>query len=268
MADDLPQSGSSAAAPAGGEETAAKPAAKEDSWSELFRVLVYAVALALVVRTFFFQPYNIPSGSMEDTLLVGDYLFVEKFAYGYSRFSLPWGRRLPWRGRVLFRPPHRGDVVVFAPPNDLSTVYIKRLIGLPGDRIQMQNGVLWLNGRPVPKVRAADYVETEDGETRHIPRYRETLPDGKSYFVLDRIPDGIADDTGVYVVPAGHYFMMGDNRDDSNDSRLGVGYVPAENLVGKAQFRFFSIDAEKTKPWQFWTWPREIRYRRIFTAID
>ena len=267
MTEDLPQPGPPVA-PADGEETAAKPVVKEDSWSELFRVLVYAVALALVVRTFFFQPYNIPSGSMEDTLLVGDYLFVEKFAYGYSRFSLPWGRNLPRNGRILFRSPRRGDVVVFAPPNDPSTVYIKRLIGLPGDRIQMRSGVLWLDGRPVPKVRAADYVETEDGETRHILRYRETLPGGKSYYVLDRVPDGIADDTGVYVVPAGHYFMMGDNRDDSNDSRLGVGYVPAENLVGKAQFRFFSIDAEKTKFWQFWTWPREIRYRRILTAID
>jgi signal peptidase I len=240
-----------------------------DSWWELAKALFYALLIALVVRTFLFQPYNIPSGSMEGTLLVGDYLFVEKFTYGYSKFSFPWGRLLPSFGRVLERQPHRGDVIVFALPSDPSTVFIKRLIGLPGDRIQMLDGVLYLNDKPVPKVRVADFVETSpDGYEHHIAQYRETLPDGKSYLVLDGIPDGPSDNTQVYVVPPGHYFMMGDNRDDSDDSRGIVGYLPAENLVGKAEFEFFSIDGNKTNFWNFWTWPWAIRYSRMFTLVD
>jgi signal peptidase I len=206
---------------------------------------------------------------MEGTLLVGDYLFVEKFTYGYSKFSFPWGRLLPSFGRVLERQPHRGDVIVFALPSDPSTVFIKRLIGLPGDRVQMLDGVLYLNDKPVPKVRVADFVETSpDGYEHHIAQYRETLPDGKSYLVLDGIPDGPSDNTQVYVVPPGHYFMMGDNRDDSDDSRGIVGYLPAENLVGKAEFEFFSIDGNKTNFWNFWTWPWAIRYSRMFTLVD
>jgi signal peptidase I len=240
-----------------------------DSWWELAKALFYALLIALVVRTFLFQPYNIPSGSMEGTLLVGDYLFVEKFTYGYSKFSFPWGRLLPSFGRVLERQPHRGDVIVFALPSDPSTVFIKRLIGLPGDRVQMLDGVLYLNDKPVPKVRVADFVETSpDGYEHHIAQYRETLPDGKSYLVLDGIPDGPSDNTQVYVVPPGHYFMMGDNRDDSDDSRGIVGYLPAENLVGKAEFEFFSIDGNKTNFWNFWTWPWAIRYSRMFTLVD
>jgi signal peptidase I len=240
-----------------------------DSWWELAKALFYALLIALVVRTFLFQPYNIPSGSMESTLLVGDYLFVEKFAYGYSKFSFPWGRLLPSFGRVLERPAHHGDVIVFALPSDPSTVFIKRLIGLPGDRIQMLDGVLYLNDKPVPKVRVDDFVEISlDGYEHHVARYRETLPDGKSYLVLDGIPDGPSDNTPVYLVPPGHYFMMGDNRDDSDDSRGVVGYLPAENLVGKAQFEFFSIDGNKTNWWSFWTWPWAVRYSRVFTLID
>jgi signal peptidase I len=240
-----------------------------DSWWELAKTLIYALLIALVVRTFLFQPYNIPSGSMEGTLLVGDYLFVEKFAYGFSRFSLPWGRLLPPFSRVLEKQPRRGDVAVFALPSEPSTVFIKRLIGLPGDRVQMLAGVLYLNDKPVPKVRANDFVEINaDGYEHHIAQYRETLPSGKSYLVLDSIPDGPMDNTPVYTVPAGHYFMMGDNRDDSDDSRGVVGYLPAENLVGKAEFKFFSIDGDKTNWWSFWTWPWAIRYDRMFTLID
>ena len=250
---------------AAAEETAAS---QNDSWWDLTRTLFYAVLVALFVRTFFFQPYNIPSGSMEDTLLVGDYLFVEKFSYGYSNFSFPWGHSLPSFGRVLFHPPERGDVVVFAPPGDTSSVFIKRLIGLPGDRVRMTGGVLYLNDRPVPKLRVGDYIETDTGYEHHIARFKEILPGGKSYFVLDSLPDGPADNTETYIVPPMHYFMMGDNRDDSNDSRMDVGYVPAENLVGKAQFRFFSIDGNKAHWWKFWTWPIAIRFERMFTVID
>ncbi len=240
-----------------------------DSWWELAKLIVYALLVALFVRTFLFQPYSIPSGSMEGTLLVGDYLFVEKFAYGYSKYSFPWGRVLPSFDRAPEREPHRGDVIVFALPSDPSTVFIKRLIGLPGDRIQMLDSVLYINDRPVPKVRVADFVEINaDGYEHHIAQYRETLPNGKSYLTLYSIPDGPMDNTQVYVVPPNHYFMMGDNRDDSDDSRGIVGYLPAENLVGKAEFKFFSIDGNKTNWWSFWTWPWAIRYDRLFTLID
>jgi len=268
---DLPQAGIAAepepvaAEPAEPDTSAAE---NQDSWWELAKTLFYALLIALFVRTFFFQPYNIPSGSMESTLLVGDYLFVEKFSYGYSKFSFPFGRLLPSFQRVLVSEPQRGDVVVFALPADPSTDFIKRLIGMPGDRIQMSGGVLYINEKPVPKVRVSDFVEDDSGFEHHIARYRETLPNGKSYLVLDSIPDGPNDDTQPFVVPPGHYFMMGDNRDDSDDSRGIVGYLPAENLVGKAEFKFFSIDGNKTHWWQFWTWPWAIRYGRMFTGID
>jgi signal peptidase I len=238
------------------------------SWLELVKILLIALLIALVERTFFFQPYNIPSGSMEDTLLVGDYLFVEKYSYGYSRYSVPWGRLLPSFDRVLWHDPERGDVAVFALPSDPSVDFIKRVVGLPGDHIQMLDGVLYINDKPVPKVRAADFVEDQNGYEHHVARYRETLPNGRSYYVLDSDPDALLRTTQVYTVPAGHYFMMGDNRDDSDDSRGIVGYLPAENLIGKAEFKFFSIDGKKTQWWSFWKWPWAIRYDRLFTFVD
>ncbi len=247
---------------------AAKPVKKGESWGETLKTIVYALLIALVIRTVFIQPFNIPSGSMENTLLVGDYLFVEKFAYGYSRFSMPYGYIFPSFGRIFGSAPERGDVVVFKLPSDESTDYIKRVIGLPGDRIQVLNGQLYLNDKPVPKVRVADYVETDEfGVPHHVPRYRETLPGGKSYYVLDRDPDGPLDNTDVYTVPPGHYFMMGDNRDNSDDSRADVGYVPAENLVGKAELIFFSTNGS-AELWEIWKWPGAIRWSRLFTLID
>jgi signal peptidase I len=242
-----------------------KPASG-DSWIETVKTVVYALLIALVIRTLLFQPFNIPSSSMESTLLVGDYLFVEKFAYGYSRYSFPFGLA-PISGRVFGSDPARGDVVVFKFPPDNSTDYIKRVIGLPGDRIQMLNGRLYINDKAVPKVRVADYVQMVDGIPYRVPRYQETLPNGKKYFVLDSIPNGQADNTEVFVVPPGHYFMMGDNRDNSNDSREGVGYVPAANLVGKAELIFFSTDGN-AHFWEFWRWPWTVRYNRLFTVID
>ncbi len=225
---------------------------QQESWVETVKTIIYALLIALVIRTFLFQPFNIPSGSMENTLLIGDYLFVEKYAYGYSRYSFPWGLGPlgdAWQGRIFGSPPKRGDVVVFKLPSDPSIDYIKRLIGLPGDRIQMMNDRLYINDKIVPQTRSSDYVETLDGYEHHVPRYREMLPGGKSHDVLDRDPNGPADNTDVYVVPPGHYFMMGDNRDNSDDSRAGVGYVPAENLVGKAEFIFFSTNG-KAHFWQ------------------
>jgi signal peptidase I len=258
------------------------PAAKpRETWLETVKTIVYALLIAFVIRTFLFQPFNIPSGSMENTLLIGDYLFVEKFADGYSRFSFPFGEYLPSFGRIFGTGPDRGDVVVFKMPNadspDYMKDFIKRVIGLPGDHVQMIDGQLHLNGKAIPKVRVGDFVTPDapcpmatdaaaDGNY-HVPRYRETLPGGKTYYVLDCIPEGPSDNTQVYVVPPGHYFMMGDNRDNSADSRADVGYVPAENVEGKAVLLFFSID--ETAVWyEPWTWPMAIRYNRLLSLID
>ncbi|MDY8109312.1 signal peptidase I [Fulvimarina sp. 2208YS6-2-32] len=235
-----------------------KEAEKGGFW-ETVKVIVQALLLALVIRTFLFQPFSIPSGSMMPTLLIGDYLFVSKWSYGYSRFSAPLSLPL-FDGRVLASDPERGDVVVFRKPGEEDTDYIKRLVGLPGDRIRMRDGQLIINGKAVPKEPAGVFVD-ENGE--EIDQFRETLPNGRSYLTLDLGPDLAGDDTREFVVPAGHYFMMGDNRDNSLDSRFDVGYVPFENLVGKAQIIFFSIGGGAS-PLYLWEWPSKLRSSRIF----
>jgi signal peptidase I len=238
------------------------------STRDTVRVIVHALILALIVRVFLFQPFNIPSGSMIPTLLVGDYLFVSKYSYGYSRYSFPFGFNL-FPGRIWSTDPDPGDVVVFKLPRDNETDYIKRVIGLPGDEIQMIHGVLHINGQAVEKVKIDDYVVTEsNGRERHMARYKETLPNGVSYPVLDLVNEGFGDNTEVYKVPEEHFFMMGDNRDNSTDSRFlsEVGFVPFVNLVGKAQVIFFSID-EDSSFWEFWRWPTEVRWDRIFTVV-
>jgi signal peptidase I len=244
---------------------------KEGGIAETLRVIVHALIIALVIRTFLFQPFNVPSGSMKSTLLVGDYLFVSKYSYGYSHFSFPFSPPL-FSGRIWASPPDRGDVVVFRLPRDDSTDYIKRVIGLPGDTVQMLGGVLNINGVPVKRERIDDFVETEEGRgTSRVKRWRETLPNGVSYTTLDLVDNGVHDNTPVYHVPAGNYFMMGDNRDNSTDSRVrpeagGVGYVPFENLVGRAQIIFFSIlDGESA--WMVWRWPWTVRWGRLFTIV-
>lgn len=241
---------------------------EKSSTKDTVRVIIHALILALVVRVFLFQPFNIPSGSMIPTLLVGDYLFVSKFTYGYSRYSFPFGVNL-FSGRIWASDPERGDVVVFKLPRDNETDYIKRVIGLPGDEIQMVHGVLHINGNAIEKVEIDDYVVTgPSGHERHMARYEETLPNGVSYPVLDLVKDGFGDNTEVYKVPEAHFFMMGDNRDNSTDSRFlaEVGFVPFVNFVGKAQVIFFSID-DDTSFWEFWRWPTDVRWDRIFTAV-
>ncbi|MBH0239970.1 signal peptidase I [Methylobrevis albus] len=237
-------------------------------FGETVKVIIQALVLALLVRTFLFQPFSIPSGSMMSTLLVGDYLFVSKYSYGFSRYSFPFGFA-PFEGRVWASAPHRGDIVVFKLPSDPNVDYIKRTIGLPGDRVQMRDGVLFLNGVAVPRERVEDFVDRDPfGREVRIPRYRETLPNGVSYLTLDIMPNASTDNTQEFVVPDGHYFMMGDNRDNSADSRVAgaVGFVPFENLVGKAQMIFFSID-EDARPWMVWRWPDTVRWNRLLDTL-
>ncbi|MFD2180966.1 signal peptidase I [Rhodoplanes azumiensis] len=240
---------------------------KEGGLLETARVIFHALIIALVIRTFLFQPFNIPSGSMMATLLIGDYLFVSKYSYGYSRYSFPLSLPL-FNGRIWGSEPQRGDVVVFRLPKDDSTDYIKRVIGLPGDRIQMVGGLLHINGQPVKRERVSDYVDEEGGRTVRVRRWKETLPNGVSYETLDLQDNGFLDNTPVYEVPPGNFFMMGDNRDNSTDSRVlsQVGYVPLDNIIGKAQVIFFSV-GDGVPAWHVWAWPYAVRWGRLLTLV-
>jgi signal peptidase I len=255
-------------------------ATQEEGWWETIKVIVQALLIALVVRTVLFQPFNIPSGSLIPTLLIGDYLFVSKYSYGYSHYSLPNFLDLApnaMPGRLFYSPPKRGDIVVFRPPGEPAQDFIKRVVGLPGDKIQMIKGRLYINGVVAPREPAPPYL-MEDGfrKPTEVTAYWETLPDSqdKSGGVRHEIiqlagDDGGASNTDVFTVPPDHFFMMGDNRDNSEDSRFPsgpVGYVPAENLVGRAEIIFFSV-GDGAAAWEFWRWPWTIRWNRLLMRV-
>jgi signal peptidase I len=254
--------------PAGAQNVSDKDRA-EGGIIETIKVVVQALLIALVIRTFLFQPFNIPSGSLIPTLLVGDYLFVSKYSYGYSNHSIPFSPNI-MEGRVLGSEPKRGDIAVFKLPRDGSTDYIKRVVGLPGDRIQMIDGILHINGQAARREAMTPFRSIDAfGRRTEVPRWREILPGGVAHVIIEREGDrGYWDNTAVYTVPAGHFFMMGDNRDNSTDSRdlNQVGYVPFENFVGRAEIIFFSIE-EDSSAWKLWEWPWTVRWERIFQRI-
>ena len=236
---------------------------------EVGKTIVYALLIALVLRVVLFQPYTIPSDSMEPGLLRGDYIIVSKFSYGWSRHSIPFSPPL-FHGRIFGRSPERGDIIVFQLPRDESQTYIKRLIGLPGDKVQLNRGVVFINGKPIPRTSIGQTLDPGMPDTT-VTEFRETKPNGQTYVTFSQGPDHDYETTDPYVVPAGHYFFMGDNRDNSLDSRwpgqVGVGFVPAENIVGKAQIILFAWrdGASLFKPW---TWVTHIELGRFFHLLQ
>ena len=251
-------------------QTAMTKADKKANKNELLDtvvVIIEALLIALVFRTFLYQPFSVPSASMQSTLMVGDYFIANKFAWGLGKYSFPFP--VPFNGRILaFSSPQPGDIVVFhnEPTGD---DYVKRLIGLPGDHIQMKDGRLYINGTELQRDKVGTGVDI-DGNNSPVPvtLYNETLPNGVVHTIQEISDDQDLDNTAEYVVPAGHYFMMGDNRDRSADSRVlsQVGYVPAGNIIGKGEARFFSIK-DNVPPWQIWQWPANVRFDRMFQSV-
>jgi signal peptidase I len=261
-------------------KVSSKQSKPKESLKENIIGVALALFLAVAMRVFAFDPYHIPSSSMKPTLLIGDYLFVSKFSYGYSKYSLPFSPNL-FSGRIFEKAPERGDVVVFRPPLRPNEDWIKRVIGLPGDVIQLREGILYINGEPCPLEPVedfVDYLELEGDmydenrvffkEGKTYKQFIQTLPNGVRHRIIKKEPfgQGLADNTQVYVVPERSLFVMGDNRDGSHDSRFSqsVGFIPFDNLVGKAQILFFSTTA---RWWEFWKWPFGIRYNRLFHFI-
>ena len=238
----------------------------DESLMDTVKTLFYAIVIAILIRTFLFEPFKIPSGSMYPTLYVGDYLFVSKYTYGYSKHSLPFSMPL-FEGRIWADEPNRGDVVVFKFPQDNKTDYIKRIIGLPGDKVKLEEGRLYVNGELVNREEIEDFViRDSQGNAERYHQYIETLPNDVKHKILEVSDRESEDNLPELTVPQGYYFVMGDNRDRSDDSRVNVGFVPFENLVGKARFLFFSHndDGAWYKPW---TWPKKIRWERLFNKI-
>ncbi len=237
--------------------------------TEFAKTIAVAVILAVLIRTFLYEPFNIPSGSMKPTLEVGDYLFVHKPAYGYSRYSFPFGFA-PIEGRLWPVKPERGDVIVFKLPSNTFIDYIKRVVALPGETVQVRNGRLYINGQMIPR-ESLGFKEVDDQFRGKVlmHEYIETLPGGLKHHIYEESDNQPLDNTDIFVVPEGHYFMMGDNRDNSQDSRVApmVGFVPYENIVGKADFIFFSTNGTAGL-FEIWKWPWTVRYDRLFGKIN
>ena len=235
---------------------------------ENIKTLIFALLVALIIRSFLFQPFYIPSSSMEPTLLVGDRLFVSKYTYGYSRHSLPFSPKI-YNNRFWLTKPKRGDVIVFKTPADNRTDYVKRLIGLPGDNIQIIQGYLFLNGKKISRKKINNSYKINCGnEIINTNLFEETLPSGVTYLAAYKI-SGTMINTDEYIVPNNHYFFMGDNRDCSKDSRFlsSVGYVNFNNFVGKVQVLFFSNDKKKGSIFNILNWNNTIRFKRFFTQV-
>ncbi len=251
-------------------QTEMAKAGKKTSKNELTEtivVIIEALLIAMVFRTFLYQPFSIPTGSMQSTLMIGDYFVASKFPWGFGKYSFPVP--LPLGDRILqFTSPQQGDVAVFF-NGPTGQDYVKRIIGLPGDRIQMKDGRLYINGTMLPREEIGTGQDTDSSSTTvPVTLYRETLPNGVVHTIQEVSDDQPLDNTAEYTVPAGHYFMMGDNRDRSADSRVlsQVGYVPATNLIGKGEARFFSIK-DNIPPWQIWQWPANVRWDRMFQSV-
>jgi signal peptidase I len=241
----------------------------KDTIIENIKTIFYALIIAIIIRSLFIQPFYIPSSSMEPTLLIGDRLFVTKYSYGYSKHSFPFSPPI-LESRVFSSLPKTGDVIVFKTPSDNRTDYIKRLIGLPGDRIQFINGDIFLNNNQISKSRISKTDKIYCGnETIEVYNFEEKLPNGKTHNTV-YLKNFSFQNSDIFVVPNNHYFFLGDNRDCSKDSRYltSVGYVHEDNLVGKAQFIFFSSDFRIANIFSFWKWPESIRFDRFFKKIN
>ena len=238
---------------------------ESNSLIEFVKTLVFAIIVAVLFRSFLFEPFNIPSSSMLPNLLIGDYIFVSKYSYGYSKHSFPFSVA-PIKGRIFSEKPERGDVAVFKLPSDTSINYIKRVIGIPGDKVQMKKGKLYLNGKNVPELNIGKFNFRYKNNFQQYEMFEQII-EGRSYKILNLGDNQYLDNTIEFIVPKNHYFMMGDNRDNSQDSRVGVGFVHHDNFVGEAQFIFFSLNG-KSKIWEIWNWPKAIRYSRIFSSIN
>ncbi len=240
---------------------------KKNSLFGNLKSILIAIFIALLIRSFIFEPFNIPSGSMKPNLLVGDFIFVSKYSYGFSKHSLPFSIPLI-PGKIFSNKPERGDVVVFKTPENNRTDYIKRVIGLPGDKIEIKNGIIFINGSEILRKKLNDFIDTDNKTSNKRVRMYNEYFFNREINILDITDNGIVDNTQLFNVPESHFFVMGDNRDNSQDSRFisTVGFIPYENLVGKAQFIFFSL--ENARFLQIWKWPNSIRYERIFQKIQ
>ncbi len=240
---------------------------QKNTFKELFKTLLIAGTIAIFFRSIFYEPFNIPSGSMVPTLLVGDYLFVSKYTYGYSKYSFPFGV-VPIKDRLLYKTPKRGDVIVFRKPGDETIDYIKRLVALPNDTVQVKQGILYINSKKIKRIKTNIRMRKNTfGDEKIFSQYEEIFDNSQSHQIIESSDNDPFDDTIMFKVPLNHFFFMGDNRDNSKDSRTPeVGFVPKKNLIGKAEIIFFSHNSSASI-FEFWNWHKAIRFSRIGKAI-